>query len=73
MLSCRGAMTPGRLVVILWGALTGLVAAVLLPAGGLEAVKQVAVIAAFPFPSGEPAPDDEVRPVEVMADSRPAG
>ncbi|WP_354670097.1 BCCT family transporter [Streptomyces sp. S.PNR 29] len=49
MLSCRGSMTPGRLVVILWGALTGLVAAVLLLAGGLEAVKQVAVIAAFPF------------------------
>ncbi len=49
MLSCRGSMAPGRLVVILWGALTGLVAAVLLLAGGLEAVKQVAIIAAFPF------------------------
>ncbi|MFI7020251.1 BCCT family transporter [Streptomyces sp. NPDC050164] len=49
MLSCRGNMAPGRLVVILWGALTGLVAAVLLMAGGLEAVKQVAIIAAFPF------------------------
>jgi choline/carnitine/betaine transport len=49
MLSCRGSMTPGRLVVVLWGALTGLVAAVLLLAGGLEAVKQVAIIAAFPF------------------------
>jgi choline-glycine betaine transporter len=35
--------------VVLWGALTGLVAAVLLPAGGLEAVKQVAIVAAFPF------------------------
>ncbi|MFF7380829.1 BCCT family transporter [Streptomyces massasporeus] len=32
-----------------WGALTGLVAAALLMAGGLEAVKQAAVIAAFPF------------------------
>ncbi|WP_328336515.1 BCCT family transporter [Streptomyces violaceus] len=30
MLSCRGSMAPGRFVVILWGALTGLVAAVLL-------------------------------------------
>ncbi|MGR4849347.1 BCCT family transporter [Streptomyces sp. LARHCF252] len=49
MLSCRGSMTPSRLVVILWGTLTGLVAAVLLLAGGLEAVKQVAIIAAFPF------------------------
>lgn len=36
--------------MLLRGALTGLIAAVLLPAGGLEAVKQVAVIAAFPFP-----------------------
>ncbi|MFD5742447.1 BCCT family transporter [Streptomyces massasporeus] len=33
-----------------WGALTGLVAAVLLMAGGLEAVRQVAIIAAFSFP-----------------------
>ncbi|MGW0816480.1 BCCT family transporter [Streptomyces viridiviolaceus] len=49
MLSCRGSMSPSRPVVILWGALTGLVAAVLLLAGGLEAVKQVAIIAAFPF------------------------
>ncbi|MEV5551543.1 BCCT family transporter [Streptomyces sp. NPDC052309] len=49
MLSCRGSMTPTRPVVVLWGALTGLVAAVLLLAGGLEAVKQVAIIAAFPF------------------------
>ncbi|MFC0498954.1 BCCT family transporter [Streptomyces mutabilis] len=49
MLSCRGSLNPGRPVVILWGALTGLVAAVLLLAGGLDAVKQVAIIAAFPF------------------------
>jgi choline/carnitine/betaine transport len=49
MLSCRGSTSPGRPVVILWGALTGLVAAVLLMAGGLQAVKQVAIIAAFPF------------------------
>ncbi|MFJ3622141.1 BCCT family transporter [Streptomyces iakyrus] len=47
MLSCRGSTSPGRPVVILWGTLTGLVAAVLLMAGGLEAVKQVAIIAAF--------------------------
>ncbi|MDG9720130.1 BCCT family transporter [Streptomyces sp. DH24] len=49
MLSCRGCANPSRPVVILWGTLTGLVAAVLLLAGGLEAVKQVAIIAAFPF------------------------
>ena len=35
--------------MILRGELTGPVAAVLLMAGGLEAVKQVAIIAAFPF------------------------
>lgn len=49
MLSSRGSMSPSRPVVILWGALTGVVAAVLLLAGGLEAVEQVAIIAAFPF------------------------
>ncbi|MFF8847881.1 BCCT family transporter [Streptomyces sp. NPDC015127] len=49
MLSSRGSMDPSRPVVVMWGALTGLVAAVLLLAGGLEAVKQVAIIAAFPF------------------------
>ncbi|WP_455351841.1 BCCT family transporter [Streptomyces sp. SYSU K217416] len=49
ILSSRGSMTPSRPVVIMWGALTGLVAAVLLLAGGLNAVKQVAIIAAFPF------------------------
>jgi choline/carnitine/betaine transport len=49
MLSCRGTMHPSRPVVILWGVLTGLVAAVLMLAGGLDAVKQVAIIAAFPF------------------------
>ncbi|GAA2766606.1 hypothetical protein GCM10010103_56470 [Streptomyces paradoxus] len=49
MLSCRGSTSPGRAVVVLRGALTGLVAAVLLMARGLEAVKQVAIIAAFPF------------------------
>ncbi|MFP1624211.1 BCCT family transporter [Streptomyces sp. 5K101] len=49
MLSCRGCTSPSRPVVILWGTLTGLVASVLLLAGGLEAVKQVAIIAAFPF------------------------
>jgi choline/carnitine/betaine transport len=49
MLSSRGNMSPSRPVVTLWGVLTGLVAAVLLLAGGLEAVKQVAIIAAFPF------------------------
>ncbi|MGI5430356.1 BCCT family transporter [Streptomyces sp. CA-179760] len=89
MLSCRGSTSPGRLVVILWGALTGLVAAVLLLAGGLEAVKQVAIIAAFPFlfvmiglcvslvkalrAEPEPEPTGGVRTAEAVADSQPAG
>ena len=49
MLSCRGTLSPSRPVVILWGTLTGLTAAVLLLAGGLNALQQVTIIAAFPF------------------------
>ena len=49
MLSSRGSTSPARPVVILWGALTGLVASVLLLAGGLSALQQVTIIAAFPF------------------------
>ena len=49
MLSSRGSLSPSRPVVILWGTLTGLTAAVLLLAGGLNALQQVTIIAAFPF------------------------
>ncbi|MGH3731721.1 MAG: BCCT family transporter [Micromonosporaceae bacterium] len=48
-LSSRGALEPGKGVTIMWGVLTGLVAAVLLLAGGLPALKTLCIIAAFPF------------------------
>jgi choline/carnitine/betaine transport len=49
MLSCRGALNPPRWVTVLWGSLTGAAAAILLLAGGLEALQQAAIIAAAPF------------------------
>jgi choline/carnitine/betaine transport len=48
-MSSRGALEPSRRVVVIWGSLTGLVAAVLLVAGGLTALQQAAIIAAAPF------------------------
>jgi choline-glycine betaine transporter len=45
----RGALEPSRSVVVVWGSLTGLAAAVLLVAGGLTALQQAAIIAAAPF------------------------
>jgi choline-glycine betaine transporter len=49
MMSSRGNLEPSRGVVIVWGTLTGLAAAVLLLAGGLTALQQAAIIAAAPF------------------------
>ena len=49
MLSCRGSLTPPRGVVILWGTLMGATAAILLLAGGLEALQQAAILVAAPF------------------------
>jgi choline/carnitine/betaine transport len=49
MLSCRGELNPPRAVVVLWGTLMGASAAVLLLAGGLEALQQAAILAAAPF------------------------
>jgi len=48
-MSSRGALDPSRAVVVVWGSLTGLTAAVLLIAGGLTALQQAAIIAAAPF------------------------
>jgi glycine betaine transporter len=48
-MSSRGALGPSRRVVVVWGSLTGLAAAVLLVAGGLTALQQAAIIAAAPF------------------------
>ena len=49
MLSSRGSLTPARPVIILWGVFTGAAAAILLVAGGLQALQQAAIIAAAPF------------------------
>lgn len=48
-LSSRGADHPPRAVVVLWGVLTGAVAAVLLLAGGLQGLKTLTIIVAAPF------------------------
>ncbi len=52
ILSSRGALKPKTWVLVTWGVLTGLSAAVLLLAGGnnaLESLQQASIIAAAPF------------------------
>src|SRR5919206_930066 len=49
MLSSRGNLEPSRGVVVIWGVLTGLAAAVLLLSGGLTGLQQAAILAAAPF------------------------
>ncbi|MGH8502800.1 MAG: BCCT family transporter [Gammaproteobacteria bacterium] len=49
MLSSNGTLRPKTSVIIIWGTLTGLCAAVLLLAGGLNALQQAAILAAVPF------------------------
>ena len=49
MLCSNGNLEPNRLVVIIFGALTGATAAVLLVAGGLQGLQQGAIIVAAPF------------------------
>ncbi|WP_026550607.1 BCCT family transporter [Arthrobacter sp. Br18] len=48
-LSSFGAAVPRKWLTILWGTLTGAVAAVLLSVGSLEALQTVTIIAAAPF------------------------
>ncbi|MET7752260.1 BCCT family transporter [Micromonospora sp. NPDC005367] len=48
-LSSRGDIEPKAWLVALWGTLTGLVAAVLLLAGGLSALQSLTILAALPF------------------------
>jgi choline/carnitine/betaine transport len=48
-LSSRGSESPSRRLVVTWGTLTGLVGAVLLVAGGLEALQTLTIAAALPF------------------------
>lgn len=49
MLSSRGALEPSRLVLGIWGGITGLCAVVLLMMGGLAALQQAAMLSALPF------------------------
>ncbi|MFI2651220.1 BCCT family transporter [Micromonospora fulviviridis] len=48
-LSSRGSIEPKSWLVAVWGVLTGLVAAVLLLAGGLSALQSLTILAALPF------------------------
>ncbi|MFG3417701.1 BCCT family transporter [Micromonospora sp. NPDC048063] len=48
-LSSRGNLEPRAWLVSMWGILTGLVAAVLLLAGGLSALQSLTILAALPF------------------------
>lgn len=49
MLSSRGILEPGRMVVVIWGSLAGAAAAICLLANGLEGLQQAAIISAAPF------------------------
>jgi len=49
MLSSGGTLSPPTKVVVLWGTLTGLCAAVLLLAGGLNALQTATILVAVPF------------------------
>lgn len=49
MMTCNGCLTPKRTVLILWGALTGLTAVVLMLAGGLTALQNTVIVASLPF------------------------
>ena len=49
VISSDGRMEPGRAVTCMWGLLTGATAAVLLYAGGLEALQTAVMLSAAPF------------------------
>jgi choline/carnitine/betaine transport len=49
MMTSDGTPTPGRGVLILWGALTGVTAVVLMLAGGLNALQNTVIVASLPF------------------------
>jgi choline-glycine betaine transporter len=48
-LTSRGSLRPHRALVVVWGVLIGAVAAVLLLAGGLNALQQATILVALPF------------------------
>jgi glycine betaine transporter len=48
-MSAGGVMNPNRLIKLTWGAIMGALAAILLLAGGLDALQNGAILAATPF------------------------
>jgi glycine betaine transporter len=48
-MSAGGVMNPSRLIKLTWGAIMGALAAILLLAGGLDALQNGAILAATPF------------------------
>jgi len=49
MMSTNGSLNPSRPVLVVWGALTGATAIVLLLAGGLSALQQTVIVTSAPF------------------------
>lgn len=49
MLSTNGSLRPRIPVLLLWGAMTGALAVILLLAGGLEALQQTVIVSSAPF------------------------
>jgi choline-glycine betaine transporter len=49
MMTSGGSLTPRRMVLILWGVLTGVCAVVLMLAGGLTALQNTVIVASLPF------------------------
>lgn len=49
MFTSKGVLNPTRLVRVLWGGLQLLMVAVLLLSGGLDGLRTVSILAAFPF------------------------
>jgi len=49
MFTSKGVLNPTRFVRVLWGALTLLMAVALLLGGGLQGLRTVSIVAAFPF------------------------
>ncbi|GAA4128103.1 BCCT family transporter [Actinomadura keratinilytica] len=49
MLTSRGSLRPRRPVLVVWGAVTGALAVILLLAGGLEALQQTVIVSSAPF------------------------
>ncbi|HLR17354.1 MAG TPA: BCCT family transporter [Alcanivoracaceae bacterium] len=49
MFTSKGVLNPTRFVRILWGALQLMMAGMLLLSGGLEGLRTVSIVAAFPF------------------------